>query len=507
MLNNVKMQITEMLETLQTAIPQMMEGSMDANDVYAFIESINKTVGVESPACAAAGNELIHALSTAPETAEDAFVALVDAFQAIPTQYKVLFLPYFESTWDAMESVWEAFANDEQFITQITIIPINRNMSAGQSTVIYKDFLTEIGIAQVPYEKYDIATDNPDIVFICEPYDATIVPQFTTPVLRKHAKLLVYIPYMLPIHVSNDKNLLPASSKHYFSKISHDMVDVYCAPGPLFYNKFKDTLPNAKKMVSLGSPKYDYINKRKNEKSFPKYPKWEAKIKGRTVFFLNTHFSSFGDPNWKCNPNAWINYLMARVSMSSDLALIWRPHPLALSQAEKDPNIYEMQDFFNRVRKGEFPAVILDETDNALSAISYCHGALTESSSILATLAYLDVPTLSLSVSYDAWMKDTSNYYKPAYNKTLAKSKLLENEPYPTIFYSFPSCGLERHLHENENIDKMMYHRPIEAFIQAIKAGQDPLADRRRAWVDANVINKDGNAGKTIHNYIVENYL
>lgn len=123
------------------------------------------------------------------------------AIKDIREKKEVVFVPYKTAYWDAMESVWQAAAEDED--TEVYVIP---------APYYYKDELGKIkrdepqyetdypeGVRVTSYEEYNFEVHHPDMVVIQCPYDEysygmTIHPFFYARNLKKYTEQLVYIP-------------------------------------------------------------------------------------------------------------------------------------------------------------------------------------------------------------------------------------------------------------------------------------------------------------------------
>ena len=502
MLNLVKHHVAEMLETLQEAINQLPNGDITHDEVISFIYSINNILAKESAECASVGEKLIKSLKLPQETIMTVFAEYIDLFNSVPTQYKVLFLPYYESTWDSLESVWEAFVADPMFITQITIMPIRRNTGNGNTTEVYKDYLTPKGIPQVPYTQYDIEKDKPDIVFINQPYDGVNFPQFESTVIKPNVGLLVYIPYYMHFHRSVKEKDFTEAVQFFTELPGHNTADLYITNGSTFMKAYQKYSKNGHKMVALGSPKADYLHKNKN--NFPRHPAWEKRIKDRTTFMLNTHYEALTVTDKYNNTTAWLSHLIDYISKDEKLALIWRPHPVTFMFLDNTPE--PMKNLLNKLRNGDIPQIILDETENAISAFMYCDAVLSEYSSLITASVYLDKPTFCLNMNPLEYHENPAKYYEPKYSKLLSKTKKAKLGDL-TMHTALPSSGAAKYLMKGETVEEMMYRKPLFEFIEAIKRGEDPKAELRSAFLKELLVNLDGKCGSSILSYIKENYL
>jgi hypothetical protein len=83
-------------------------------------------------------------------------------------RYKVraVFFAELGEKWDSMESVYEYMREDPRFDPVVVLTPyfreINRNGKL-EKEVIYKDYLTPLGISFLQYDQYSLPEDCPDL--------------------------------------------------------------------------------------------------------------------------------------------------------------------------------------------------------------------------------------------------------------------------------------------------------------------------------------------------------
>ena len=507
MLNAVKRQVIPMLETLREAIEQMLSGNLSIDEVEIFIKSINRELANESEDFAITGDKLINALkqfinnndSLKIKPIEDTYESYIRIFNNIPTQYKVVFLPYYESTWDSLESVWEAFKNDPLFITQITIIPINRNIGTDHK-IIYKDYLSEKGIPHVHYEIYNFEKDKPDIVFINQPYDGVNIEKFMSHNIRSHVGMMVYIPYAAYMHVNFPKEKHIDEMKRHTELPIHNFSDMIITGGITFANAFKKISKNGYKIIVLGSPKYDLLYKQlKNKAGYNNKTEWEIKINGKITFMLNTRYESLHAHDVLNNTPAWFTYLINFIKNDDNLALIWRPHPLTFNFLDKITQ--PLKKLFDMIQSGRIENIILDDSENASSAFMYSNAVLSELSSLISSSIYLNKPTFSLHLDPMLYHKNQQLYFDPKYDDIIRKAnKIVKGRI--SYHQALPSVGAKKHLLTGETVDETMYRKPLIDFINAIKAGEDPKSELRKIYIEEHNANPDGTCGKAIKEYV-----
>ena len=92
----------------------------------------------------------------------------------IKYQVRAVFFAELGEKWDSMESVYQFMRNDPRFDPVVVLTPIYRvvNQNGTQrKEVIYKDYLTSLGVPFLDYDKYSLTEDYPDLAFISKPYE------------------------------------------------------------------------------------------------------------------------------------------------------------------------------------------------------------------------------------------------------------------------------------------------------------------------------------------------
>ncbi|MFS0688510.1 CDP-glycerol glycerophosphotransferase family protein [Sporosarcina sp. 179-K 8C2 HS] len=242
--------------------------------------------------------------------------------QDVKLVYHIVFFAELGQKWDSMKSVYDAFKKRDDCSVKVVQTPIFRAVEkeAGEieTDVIYEDYLTHLGIKNIPYDDYDLSQELPDIGFISNPYEGVTLPQFWPENIAKYTKL-VYIPYYTEMSI-NDASIqvnceLPVA-RHAWRIISQS-------------EKVKDmhvrySLKKGENVLVTGLPKWDgmcdsIISSNKfNEE-------WKRKLNNKKVFLWNSHF----DIN--SQTSTFLEYgrsIIDLFSKNEDIALIWRPHPM-----------------------------------------------------------------------------------------------------------------------------------------------------------------------------------
>lgn len=493
MLNKIKIQVSEMLDTMAEAInylPSLKaeeQGSFIA-DIGAMIDSIDKILssGERYTEIISHGESLKNALAdhTNPGGWENLckiYDTYAETLDAVPVRYKVVFLPYYSSTWDSLESVYRAFEADPLFVTEVVIMPVLRNTPTGY-THIYEDYLTPI-IPNTHYDNYDFETDLPDIVFWSQPYDESNYPKFQSQNIKKYTKLLVYIPYYLYIRYEYEKENLSKVVDEVSHLSGHKNMDIFVAPGPAYIKDFRMSR-NIKKMVALGNPKLDYIFK--HRKFYPKYPDWDKITAGKTVFMLNIHYMAQND---YYQFQKEMEYILSIIEETEDAALIWRPHPLSFNminvESENNPVKQSWNKLVNCVRSS--PNMILDRTPGYISSVMYSDAVLSMQSSLIPAAVFMDKPVFVLQ-------SKVMNVYASCREKKKASPFDKNN-----LFIS-SVCVMG-------SFDPDKQKLALERFMEDIIKGIDTKKDLRKAYNEQNYVNLDGNCGKAVCEYIKANYV
>jgi len=262
----------------------------------------------------------------------------------IKIKYEIVFLPYNASMWDSMESVWMAASEDPDCDCYVVPIPYFEKTSTG-TVLKYEGASFPKYVPVVHYNDYSIPDRKPDIIYIHNPYDqynlvTSVHPDYYSFELKKHTKMLVYIPYFITGRCVPE-TFLNLPSYKYIDRIviqSHSQLRYY-----------RQYIP-AEKLVALGSPKIDrVITLNKQQKDFPE--EWKSKIKNRRVIFYNTSLSGLLKYREKALDK--MEYIFSVFKNRDKEVLLWRPHPLSKATLRSMvPELYQRyceleQEFIN----------------------------------------------------------------------------------------------------------------------------------------------------------------
>lgn len=306
-----------------------------------------------------------------------------EVVEVLPTdKIKICFLPYKASMWDCMESVWEAAAADGECEAQVVPIPYyERNDQGGIAKACYDGEMFPSYVPVTPYRSYDLSKEQPDIVYIHNPYDGgntvtTVHPDYFSSNLKKYTDVLVYIPYYF---IGNG----PLPDCH-LSLPAYEHVDRIIVQDEEKVDALADFVPR-EKILAIGSPKVDRIlklDRQKEELIEKEIPaQWREKIQGKKVILYNISVTGIlRNSRYLLDK---IRYVLSCFEGREDVVLWWRPHPLLEATIKSAmPELYqsyqEIKHAFTESRNG-----ILDETGDAGVAAVIADAYLGEDSSSL----------------------------------------------------------------------------------------------------------------------------
>jgi len=267
---------------------------------------------------------------------------------------EVVFFPYKASMWDSLESVYLEALKDNQndvYCVPIPYYDLLPDRSVGEMHYEGNEYPSNIEI--FPWQNYNLAERKPDKVYIHNPYDSwnhvtSVLPDFYASNIRKHAEMLIYIPYfILPelkindyINIQRIKQFFFLPGIIYADKVilqSENIRQIYiieylkAAKENGLSGNYIDKKCLEEKFLGTGSPKIDkLVNMSKDEVKIPdEWLKTIYKKDGsrKKIVFYNTGISALLAHNER-----WILKLEDALAFFKDqkdnIALLWRPHPL-----------------------------------------------------------------------------------------------------------------------------------------------------------------------------------
>ena len=259
------------------------------------------------------------------------------------TEKKVIvFLPYNASMWDSMESVWIAAKNDNRCDTYVVPIPYyDKNPDGTFGNMHYEGNLLPSYVPITKWDSFDIEEEEPDVVYIHNPYDelnlvTSVEPRFYSHNLKKYVNKLVYIPYFLFVNDSATESMVWTRGV-----INADYVVFQskktCREAISIFNRLRheQKLENViggaeQRFLDLGSPIQDKIV---SDTIYDIPFEWKQKIfvgkVKKLVVFYNTHLTDVMGGNVDSFFKK-ISYVFKIFKNNQNVVLLWRPHPLTL---------------------------------------------------------------------------------------------------------------------------------------------------------------------------------
>lgn len=239
---------------------------------------------------------------------------------------KVLFVAELAGKWDSMASVYEAMKKRDDCEVEVVIQPIFRAVKMPDGTtksdIILNDYLTPMGIPNIPYNKYNFETELPDITFFSQPYESCTLEQFWPENMSKFTRV-VYLPYYTARTIN--KNLNSATYNSFFKSNTEKFSWKIAAQSEKMRLHYKNLgSQKGENVIVTGLSKWDYPSQMTKENT-PCPEEWKSKIEGKKVFLWNTHF------NFGYDVNAFVercNEIISIFKNNKNIALIWRPHPM-----------------------------------------------------------------------------------------------------------------------------------------------------------------------------------
>lgn len=235
---------------------------------------------------------------------------------------KAVFLPYNASMWDAFDSVYRAARADPRFDVKVVPIPYYSLNPQGRPREEHYEGREIAKYAEITdYRTYNLATEQPDVVFIHNPYDdcnyvTRILERFFSSELVKYTPHLVYIPY----YISKDRPMNGSTHMPGVQNAWRVFVQNEAVRGQYIQ---EGIVPE--KVVALGSPKLDMVACTAKQE----LPEEWSVLKGKRIFFYNTALSDILGEREKFLKK--VRQVVSIFEEQKDSALLWRPHPLSVS--------------------------------------------------------------------------------------------------------------------------------------------------------------------------------
>lgn len=380
----------------------------------------------------------------------------------IKYQVRAVFFAELGEKWDSMESVYQFMRNDPRFDPVVVLTPIYRvvNQNGTQrKEVIYKDYLTPLGVPFLDHDKYSLTEDCPDLAFISQPYERCTPKEFWPEYIAKYTRL-VYLNYGVlgAIFEDSKESLCQLPVFRYAWKVPGSSEKFY-----QYYRK--NAVNGGGNMVVTGLPKFDSVIRIKNEgTAIPEA--WKEVVKNRTTILWNTWY----DP--MRSSIAIFDKIAEWFKLHDEYALIWRMHPMTdtVTKLYYPPQYYER--LLKNIAEVERAPNMLVDKNASYDAAFYCSDAMiSDYSSMMFLYLLMDKPAL--------WIKH-GNTNGP-FNGQLLTGEVL----------------IDWHWMEEAGNPEAIF-----TFIERIRNGEDRNAYMRKVVCKQDIPLADGHCGERICNIL-----
>ncbi|WP_313580451.1 hypothetical protein [Lacrimispora sp.] len=281
----------------------------------------------------------------------------------IPSIYHVVFMPYKASMWDSLESIWQACREDDRCECYVMPIPYYEFDSQTNRWIYHYDgdqFSEEIPI--VHYKDYSLEQICPDVAYVHNPYDdcnlvTRVDSKFFSGELKRYVRKLVYVPYYITSGLVPKEHLAFPVYRHMDYMVAQSEYGKHSCSGMYYYDK----------ILPFGSPKLDRVIRLCREDGLIP-DAWKPLLNGKKILMLNTSIGCFLQDGSIYLQK--IKRICEVIRCQSQVALIWRPHPLlAATIRSMRPHLLDeylsLKEYFIENKIG-----VLDETSDISRAVS-----------------------------------------------------------------------------------------------------------------------------------------
>lgn len=388
----------DMCNTLKEAVSYMYENN-NADLVEGCLDmlvSINSTLAEYNLTDFESIIELSNGFNSQNLNLPEIYNKIADLENEIKAKAKyklhILFVAELAGKWDSMASVYDAMKNRDDCEVEVVIQPIFRavKMPDGsvKSDVILNDYLTPMGIENIPYDQYDFAGKMPDITFFSQPYESCTIEKFWPENMAQYTRV-VYLPYYTAMTIN--KNLAPSTYHTFFKSLTEKFSWKIPMQSKKMYFHYKNLASQKGSNTLLtGLPKWDYPMQLSKEGT-PCPDEWKIKIAGRKVFLWNTHFSANTSGSDFLNKGEEFLNIFIK---NKDIALIWRPHPMTetIMKLYMSENLPKYNALKEKISKSE--NIVIDNEPTYDAAFVYSDALISDNSSIVEQYLLMDKPVL-----------------------------------------------------------------------------------------------------------------
>lgn len=401
----------------------------------------------------------------------------------IPTRWRMYFLPYKASMWTCMESMWRAAEDDPNCDAKVIVIPYDTLWSNGKVKEHHYEVMQfPKNVPVFTYHEVHFEDIQPEFIVIHNPYDDTnnltrVPSQFFSYNLVKYTNCLAYSPYHtffanIADKVSSDRLIYTSASRH---------CDKILVQSKNVKKQFVNRGFEPKKILSLGSPKFDaIINLKDKNVQIPE--EWTRKLKGRKVLLYTFSLLCACREKWI----ATIYDRMKNHWNDPDVGFIFRPHPLLVDYCTgRQINVDIVKKIFELSRTDD--RIVLDLNDSYLPAFQFSDGLfLSESSSLINEYLVTGKPIYWDRMNYD--IAKSSNFNKDSMYADM------------TVLY----CPRKIDGMDGESC----HQKAVDEYFKIVKGEAEDVKQKARIrCVKKYFKNADGSAGKKIYRALVDEYI
>ncbi len=351
---------------------------------------------------------------------------------------RVAFVVQHPQGWTSLQAVWQALAADPAFATTIIAAPYNHPYPPeGGPEAIY-GFLKKEGVPFVRWNKFPLAPDFADLVFLQNPYDVTRPEALQTQNLIKLVPRLAYVPYGLEIGGGE------VNGQNQFNLPLQRFAWAVFARSPRHKAMFARHCSAGDAHVAVtGHPRLDTL---RSLGQMPRDPEFTAHARGRKMVFWNPQFDIRPDGTGYSTFMTWERFFIDEFARRQRLAFVIRPHPLFFGTLEKRNlwNAAQVADFLRRAKNAG--NILIDRRASYLPVFAASDAMLSDASTFLLEYSATTKPLLYLHNPRGPQLNDDGEFI----------------------------C---RHHYKAETQDD------VTAFLDMVEAGRDPrAADRASAY-------------------------
>ena len=320
----------------------------------------------------------------------------------VPCQVRAVFFAELGEKWDAMASVYDYMRDDPRFDPVVVRTPVGRVVNRDgkrEQEILYKDFLTPMGIPSLGYDEYDIDTDCPELAFISQPYESCTMQRFWPEEIAKHTRF-VYLPYYVPDLVSPDTPQVLCELPVYRCAWK------VCGFSERHYRYYSRHAANGGgNMITTGIPKLDpAFRLRDTAAEIPE--SWVMKVKGRTTFLWNTWY------DYQHSSLPYFGKIAEWLHDHKECAVIWRPHPMT----DTVTRLYYPAETYRILQENiaaakTIPNMVYDEEASYSAAFCCSDAQISDYSSSMFQYLLLDKPVLWTLGPDDTFRRENPEFF------------------------------------------------------------------------------------------------